>query len=342
MSETCNLPASTIHRFLKWDKENNIFGINELNKVHYNLIIVDETSMIDNHLLASLFRGIDINTKIIFVGDEYQLPSVGPGLILSDMINAGVPHIKLEKIYRQSDNSFIPFLAKSIKEVNTNEDFNIKTDDYSFIVCEDKNIKPTIKKIIEKMLDKKIKESTIQVLAPMYKGENGIDNLNILIQGILNDEAKDKDEVKVGNVTYRVGDKILNLVNDVDNNIYNGDIGIISSINIDSKEEFMIISYDHHKINYKKEDLLTITHAYTISIHKSQGSEFENVIIPISTSFNRMLYNKLLYTGVSRAKKRLILVGSYESFIKCINNNYSYKRKTTLKDKIENNLNIIG
>ncbi len=336
MSETTKLPASTIHRFLKWDKANNIFGINELNPVHYNLFIIDEASMLDNHLLASFFRGITLNTQIVFVGDVHQLPSVGPGLILSDMINANIPHIMLEAIYRQSENSFIPFLAKNIKDVNSSENFNIKTDDYSFISASNAQIKDFIKQIVLKMLDKNIGTNQIEVLVPMYKGENGIDNLNILLQGIFNESAKGKSETHIGPVTYRVGDKILNLVNDLENNIYNGDIGYIEGINISSKTDFMVINYYGKKVNYKREDLINITHAYAMSIHKSQGSEFEYVIMPISPSYSRMLYNKLLYTGVSRAKKSLILVGSYESFINCINNNYSYERKTSLKKKIEN------
>jgi len=133
MSETCGIGASTIHRFLKWDKESNTFAVNELNKVHYNVFIIDETSMLDNHLLSSFFKGIDLNTKIIFVGDEYQLPSVGPGLILSDMISAGVPHIKLETIYRQSENSYIPMLAKDIKDVNITDDYLDKKASYLVI-----------------------------------------------------------------------------------------------------------------------------------------------------------------------------------------------------------------
>ena len=192
------------------------------------------------------------------------------------------------------------------------------------------------------MLDKNIKSNQIEVLAPMYKGENGIDNLNILLQDIFNESAVGKDETHIGPITYRVGDKILNLVNDLENNIYNGDIGYIEEINIESKTDFMIINYYGRKISYKKDELITITHAYAMSIHKSQGSEFEHVIMPISTNYSRMLYNKLLYTGVSRAKKSLILVGSYDAFIKCINNNYSYERKTSLQTKIENILSKAG
>lgn len=340
MSETCGIGASTIHRFLKWDKESNTFAVNELNKVHYNIFIIDETSMLDNHLLSSFFKGIDINTKIIFVGDEYQLPSVGPGLILSDMISAGVPHIKLETIYRQSENSYIPMLAKDIKNVNVTDDYLDKKDDYNFIPCDSKEIKNVLIQIVEKMQEKKMDLSNLQVLAPMYKGENGIDNLNIVLQELINPQDKKKDEIKVGPITYRVGDKILNLVNDIDNNIYNGDIGYIKSIDINSKKEPIIVEYDNNEVSYKRENFNQITHAYAISIHKSQGSEFMHVIMPITKGYSRMLYNKLLYTGVSRAKKSLVLLGDKEAFIKCVNNSYSLVRKTNLKLKIMNNLKI--
>ena len=340
MSETCGIGASTIHRFLKWDKESNTFAVNELNKVHYNMFIIDETSMLDNHLLSSLFKGIDIHTKIIFVGDEYQLPSVGPGLILSDMISAGVPHIKLETIYRQSKNSYIPMLAKDIKNVNVTDDYLDKKDDYNFISCDSKDIKNVLVQIVEKMQDKKMDLGNLQVLAPMYKGENGIDNLNIVLQELINPKDKKKDEIKVGPITYRVGDKILNLVNDIDNNIYNGDIGYIKSIDINSKKEPIVVEYDNNEVGYKRENFNQITHAYAISIHKSQGSEFMHVIMPITKGYSRMLYNKLLYTGVSRAKKSLVLLGDKDAFIKCVNNSYSLVRKTNLKVKIMNNLKI--
>ena len=342
MSETSTFPSMTIHRFLKWDKESNTFGINEFNKEHYNIYIIDESSMLDNHLLSSLFKGIDINTKIIFVGDEYQLPSVGPGLVLKDMINAGVKHISLKNIYRQSDNSYIPILAQNIKEGIIDDNILTKKDDFNFISSSSKDIKEYLTQILLKIKDKKMDISKVQVLAPMYKGENGIDNLNILLQDIFNPKNSDKLEVKIGPVIYREGDKVLNLINDPDNNIYNGDIGYIKEVNINSKMDYLIINYYGHDVSYKKDEVMNITHAYAISIHKSQGSEFEHVIMPMSREYSRMLYNKLLYTGVSRAKKSLVIIGSYDSFNKCITNNYSQNRNTTLKDKIMYNLKNNG
>ncbi len=342
MAETTAMPASTIHRFLKWDQERNIFGVNEFNKLYYKLIIIDETSMIDNHLLSSLFKGLDLhNTQIVFVGDEYQLPSVGPGLVLHDMINSdAITHTRLEFIYRQSENSFIPILAKEIKEVNLTSDLLSKKDDYNFIETVSGDIKNVIKQILDKCQKKKIDATKLQVLAPMYKGENGIDNLNALLQNVFNPSKKNKAELSYFGISYREGDKVLNLVNNIDDNIYNGDIGYIKEIDLDNKE--IIIRYDDNLVSYKKEDLSTITHAYAISIHKSQGSEFDHVIMPITFNYNRMLYNKLLYTGVSRAKKSLVLIGSIKALEKAVANNYSEIRKTSLKQRILYNLNIPG
>ena len=342
MSETTHLPAMTIHRFLKWDKETNTFGVNDFNKEKFNLYIIDEVSMIDNHLLSSLFKGINLNTKIVFVGDAYQLPSVGPGLVLSDMINANIKHIELKNIYRQSDNSFIPILAQYIKEGYFEEDYLTKRDDFNFIVSSSKQAKEYLTKVLLNVQKKKIDISKVQVLAPMYKGENGIDNLNILLQDIFNPEEPNKEDVKIGPVTYRVGDKILNLINDPDKNIYNGDIGFIEEVNIDSKADFLIINYEGNHISYMRDEIVNITHAYAMSIHKSQGSEFDHVILLVTPSFSRMLYNRLLYTAVSRAKKSLIIIGSINSFHESIMNNYSKLRKTTLLEKIENNLKNNG
>lgn len=335
--------ASTIHRFLKWDKDNDTFSVNEYNKQHYKLIIVDESSMLDNHLTASLFRGLNLDTKIIFVGDEYQLPSIRPGLILADMINSKIiPHTYLENIYRQSDKSFIPVLAKSIKENKLNDNLYKKKDDYSFIKAPDYQIKDLLKQILIKTKEKNIDESKIQVLAPMYRGTNGIDAFNKLLQNFFNPKNINKNEIKYYDKTLREGDKIMCLENDLDNNISNGDIGFIASINPDNNDEAAIIDYDGNFVTYRREMLSTITHAYCISIHKSQGSEYDHVIMPIIMSYSRMLYNKLIYTGVSRAKKSLILLGDPDAFIKATSNNYSLVRKTTLKQKLLNNIKKDG
>ncbi len=340
MSDSTGLPAMTIHRYLKWNKEKNEFQINEYNKNYHKLIIVDETSMIDTYLFSSLLKGIGHNITLVLVGDSNQLPSVGPGLILNDLIDSDMfTHTTLEQIYRQSDNSYIPILAKEIKEHDLSSEFTKQTDDYNFLSASGLTIKEMVRKICVMSKEKGLTEEEIQILAPMYRGENGIDNLNILLQDIFNPKSKDKKETKVGDIIYRVGDKVLQLVNDPDNNIFNGDIGYISSIGsvMGSKnKDVFTINFDGNEIQYTREDLINIKHAYAITIHKSQGSEFAHVIMPVSKAYYKMLYNKLIYTGVSRAKKSLIIIGEEESFVMAVNNDYSNNRKTNLKEQIVN------
>lgn len=338
MSETTGYGSSTIHRYLKWNKDNNTFGINEFNKTNEELIIVDETSMIDTVLFDSLLKGIRKNIKLVLVGDEHQLPSVSPGLILNDLINSNkFNHIKLNNIYRQSKNSYIPVLASEIKNKNVT-DYLDKKDDYNFIECNTRSIKDLIVDIANKSINKGLDENNIQILAPMYKGEIGIDNLNIILQNIFNPHSNHLKEVVIGPIIYRVNDKVLNLVNDVDKGIYNGDIGFIYDIDINSKSDFIKVNFDNNIVSFKKEELSSIKHAYAITIHKAQGSEFDHVVMPISKTYNKMLYNKLIYTGVSRAKKSLIIIGSSEAFIYSVNNDYSEIRKTNLKELVMNNI----
>lgn len=339
MSETTNFGASTIHRYLKWNHESKEFGVNEYNRNEHRFIIVDETSMIDNELMASLLRGIDHDIKIVFVGDEHQLPSVGPGNILKDLITSDAfAHVRLESIYRQSDNSYIPVLASEIKNESDYINLDNKKDDYNFLNCDRKQIKPMLKTMIDKCIERGLTEKDIQVLAPMYKGENGIDNLNIILQDLFNPSSSRLNEVHIGPVIYRENDKVINLINNIDQNIFNGDIGYIEEINANKPSEFMRINFYGNHVTIKRDEVTTIRHAYAMSIHKSQGSEFNHVIIPMSREYSRMLYNKLLYTGVSRAKKSLVVIGDPSSFTFAVKNSYSKERKTSLKELIVNNL----
>ena len=331
LATSTSLPAYTIHRYLKWYKDSNDFFYNEYNKTNHKLIIVDEVSMIDIDLFNALLKGISSNVKLILVGDTFQLPSVGPGLVLDDLISSEYFNfVPLNQIYRQSDNSYIPYLAKDIKNKEISEEILTKKDDYAFFQVNSNKIKEMIEQIIKISVKKKISEKNMQILAPMYKGENGIDNLNVALQNIYNPASIRKNEINYMDVIYRENDKVLQLVNDLDNNVFNGDIGYIKSI----VGNTITIDFEGNIVVYQKKDLKQIKHAYAITIHKSQGSEFEHVIMPISTSYYKMLYNKLIYTGVSRAKKSLTIVGDAQAFARAINNDYSRNRKTTLKDKI--------
>lgn len=335
MSETTWFPASTIHRYLKWNRDTGDFQVNEYNKTKHDLIIIDELSMIDTNLFASLLRGINDYSKLVLVGDSNQLPSVGAGNILKDLIDSDtIPHIDLKNIYRQSSNSFIPTLANEIKNVYIESDLSLKRDDYNFLSCDKSQIKNMVKSIMNTAKSKGLDETDMQVLIPMYKGENGIDNINILLQDIFNPESSNKKQITIGTTVFREKDKIINLVNNVENNIFNGDIGYITKINPKKSDEIMEVDFYGNRVTFKREELSSniIKHAYAMSIHKSQGSEFNHVIMLVSREYSRMLYNKLIYTGVSRAKKSLLLIGDEVAFIQGVNNSYSETRKTSLKE----------
>ena len=337
MSSSTGLPAMTSHRFLKWNKETGNFGVNEYHKAQENLIIVDEMSMIDISLFDALLKAVKSNVQLIMVGDVNQLPSVGPGLILKDLIESDLfAFCPLEKIYRQSENSYIPYLALEIKEKELSEDFLNQKDDYNFLNCDSVHIKQMIKKICLMSREKGLTEEDIQILAPMYKGENGIDNLNIVLQELFNPPSERKKQINYGDVIYRENDKVLQLQNNPDNNVFNGDIGYIRQIipKTSKSKELIIIDFEGVKVEYTKEDLKEIKHAYAITIHKSQGSEFSHVILPITKNYYKMLYNKLIYTGVSRAKKSLIIIGEANAFIMAVKNDYASSRKTMLKEKL--------
>ena len=257
------------------------------NKLPAKLVIVDETSMIDISLMYSLLCALNENVKLILVGDIYQLPSVGPGLVLQDLINSDLfSYAPLNIIYRQSDNSYIPFLAKDIKMRNTDEEFLYKRDDYNFIIADENQIMEKIIASVKYALSKGINEDRMQILAPMYKGVNGIYNLNMNLQKIYNPEDPLKAEIKYGDKIYRENDKVLQLVNDSDNQVFNGDIGKILSIGKNKLGKTEIrIDFDGNIVFYEKKDLKCITHAYAITIHKSQGSEFEHVLMPVCKSY---------------------------------------------------------
>lgn len=322
-----NFPASTIHSFLKWNKETDKFAINEYNKCDAKLVIIDEASMIDVPLFNSLLKGLRVDTKIIMVGDYDQLPSVGPGQLLKDLIESDLLNvISLKELYRQSENSNIISLAHDINEGIVNEElFNVEYDlDY----IKSNNIVESLKEITEDYKDESYND--FQVLVPMYKGINGIDNLNKILQNILNPKSKDKKELVVGDIIYRENDKILQLVNMPDEKIFNGDIGTISKI--DNKE--ITIDFDGNIVRFTPANFNKFKHGYVISIHKSQGSEFDTVVLPVTSLYNKMLYRKLYYTAVTRSKKKLIIVGELNALENAASNNNQDIRLTSIKDKI--------
>lgn len=339
MSESTFCKSSTIHRFLKWNKENNSFSVNEKNKDLSTFFIIDETSMIDTLLLDSFLKGITDNVSIIFVGDFHQLPSVGTGQILKDMVESNkINMVELEELYRQSENSYIPVLAKEIRE-NHLEDYLKARSDYQFLSCSREQMIPSLQKICKQIIDKGYDYKKFQMMAPMYRGMLGIDNLNKELQNIFNKKSSSKKEIVVGDVTYREEDKMLQLTNMPEENIFNGDIGyiekIIESKNSESKKNEIYVNFDGTIVKYLPNDFHKIRHGFVISIHKSQGSEFDFVLLPMSISYKRMLYRKLLYTAVTRAKRKLVLIGEEDALLFGAANNSESTRKTRLKEKLE-------
>ena len=319
MSEVSSYPASTIHSFLKWQKESNKFLVNEYHKSKAKLLIIDETSMIDVSLMASLLKGVSVHTKIILIGDDHQLPSVGPGDMLHNLIDSEVIDvIELKNIYRQSSKSKIIDLAYNIRNMNIDESIFNNSPDLSFINCSEKDIIDLIKELAITYKDLSYKD--FQILIPMYKGINGIDNINNKIQELYNPKTNN-NEIVIGETIFRENDKVICLTNQIDEDIYNGDIGIIEEVNNIKKE--LLIDFDGAKCRITKSNFKDIKLAYAISIHKAQGSEFNTVVIPICRAYSKMLYQKLIYTAVTRAKQNLFLIGSFDSLVYATNNNIS-------------------
>ena len=328
LAESVHTPAYTIHKFLKWNKETGAFTIDEFNKTYEDIIIVDEASMIDIFLFSSLLKGLKDTVKLILVGDANQLPSIGPGDVLNDLLNKSRNSKYLNTIYRVKDGSYITYLANDIKNKKHFDEFKNEYSDFKFIESNDEDIQTYLLKICDSIIKKNISLNDFQVLAPMYKGLNGIDNLNNMMANIFN---KNDEVFNIGDKYYRVNDKVIQLVNDVDNNVYNGDIGYIKSIEYVDKKLVVEIDYNGNIVEYKSGEFDKFNLAYAVSIHKSQGSEYDNVVIILAKSFNRMFYNKLIYTAVTRAKSSLIILGSLDSFNKSVNSLYAVNRDTSLK-----------
>ncbi|MDD3392444.1 MAG: ATP-dependent RecD-like DNA helicase [Bacilli bacterium] len=339
MAEISVAPATTIHRFLKWNKDNGEFAINEENKSNKKLVVVDEMSMVDTLLFSALLKGLNDNVRLVLVGDYYQLPSVGAGQILKDLVESSkINVIKLKQLYRQKQDSYINALAQKIKNNELDDTILGTYNDYQFIETDSYNIKEEIKNICYKLLQDNLTIKDIQVMAPIYRGENGIDSLNVALQTVFNPASPSKSEYKYGDVILREGDKMLLLVNLPDENVFNGDIGYIEKIEKSNNKLELYINFDGNIIKFSSKDLINVKHGYTISIHKSQGSEFPIVIIPFTLSYYSMLYNKIIYTAVTRAKKKLYLVGSKEAFIKGVNTQKDDLRNSKFKDKLMYNL----
>ncbi|MFQ3843604.1 ATP-dependent RecD-like DNA helicase [Staphylococcus pseudoxylosus] len=317
LSESTGLEAMTIHRLIGWNQDTQPEGILD-NEISAKLIIIDEMSMVDTWLFHQFLSAVPIDAQVILVGDEDQLPSVGPGQVFKDLIDSKViPRVNLTEVYRQQDGSSIIELAHRMK-LGEAIDITQRFHDRNFINCTTEQIPSVVEKVVSSAVNKGYDMSDIQVLAPMYKGSAGIKKLNTVLQDILNPKEQDTREIEFGDIVFRKGDKVLQLVNRPSDNIFNGDIGVIVGI-FWAKEnalnkDVLVVDFEGNEITFVRQDLMELTHAYCTSIHKSQGSEFPIVIMPMVKQYFRMLQKPILYTGLTRAKQSLVFLGDPQAF----------------------------
>ncbi|MBZ2135967.1 ATP-dependent RecD-like DNA helicase [Streptococcus gordonii] len=317
MNELTGLPSATIHRHLGMTGDDDTSHLDDY--LDADFIIVDEFSMVDTWLANQLLSNISSNSKILIVGDADQLPSVSPGQVLADLLKIPIlPQTKLTKIYRQGEDSTIVTLASQIQQGLLPADFTEKKADRSYFEATSEYIPDMIKKIVAAAIRSGIPAQDVQVLAPMYRGPAGIDQINQLMQELINPSEKDQLVFEAPDCQYRQGDKIIHLVNDAESNVFNGDLGYITDLlpakYTDSKQDELTINFDGNEIVYQRSEWYKIRLAYAMSIHKSQGSEFPVVILPITKSSHRMLQRNLIYTAITRSKSKLVLLGEFSAF----------------------------
>lgn len=335
MSEATDLPASTIHRLLGLNGRELPTDINARD-LKGSLLIVDEMSMVDTLLFKTLVQAIPTAMHVVLVGDKDQLPSVGPGQVFYDLLAfTELPKVELTNIHRQAADSTIIPLAHAVKAGRVPADLMAKKADRSFIPCQAWQIPDVVEQIIKLSRQRGYTAQDVQILAPMYRGAAGVDNLNELAQAVYNPPTKDKQEVEFRGQVFRVGDKVLQLVNSPENNVFNGDIGQITAIETKkgAKGATITIDFDGNEVNYHRMEWNQIQLAYAISIHKSQGSQFKMVLMPVVRQFSRMLQRNLVYTAITRAADKLVLLGEAQAMALAVHN-VGTNRQTTLLNRL--------
>lgn len=342
LSETTGQKALTIHRLLEANnlaQDDNLqlgFSKDINDQLDADVIILDEVSMVDIVLMHHFLNAVPDGCRIILVGDTDQLPAVGPGSVLKDIIRSQkIPAIRLDEIFRQAQTSMIIQNAHIINAGRL-PDIRKQYSDFVFYELNDDT------SITQKILDLCTKDlphegfdvlKDVQVLSPMHRFLCGVENLNLMLQEQLNPK-KNQDELKYSSQTFRVGDKVMHIRNNYQKNVFNGDIGFIQDIN----NEKLTVDYFDHIVTYEKNELNELTLAYASSVHKSQGSEYKVVIIPLSTSHYIMLQRNLLYTAITRAKQKVIIIGSKKALMTAIQSNRTQKRYTLLAERLAHKL----
>lgn len=342
LSETTGQKALTIHRLLEANnlaQDDNLqlgFSKDIDDQLDADVIILDEVSMVDIVLMHHFLNAVPDGCRIILVGDTDQLPAVGPGSVLKDIIcSQKIPAIRLDEIFRQAQTSMIIQNAHIINAGRL-PDLRKQYSDFVFYELNDDT------SITQKILDLCTKDlphegfnvlKDVQVLSPMHRFLCGVENLNLMLQEQLNPK-KNQDELKYSSQTFRVGDKVMHIRNNYQKNVFNGDIGFIQDIN----NEKLTVDYFDHIVTYEKNELNELTLAYASSVHKSQGSEYKVVIIPLSTSHYIMLQRNLLYTAITRAKQKVIIIGSKKALMTAVQSNRTQKRYTLLAERLAHKL----
>lgn len=339
IQESTDQEAYTIHRLIGIKPDENLAEYNQENPLEVDYLIVDEVSMVDIYLMNSLLNAISLNTALILVGDSDQLPSVGPGNVLKDMLDSDIESVRLKKIFRQAGASNIVVNAHRINQ-GQYPIVNQAEKDFFFIDANPHNFKEKLVDLVTRRLPSYYKLdpiTDIQILSPTKKSDWGVESINTILQKELNPSPK---SLEINKKIFKEGDKVMQVRNNYDlepignfnqvsDGVYNGDIGLIE--NLDREDESLRIKfYDGSLVDYKKEDIRDLDLSYAITIHKSQGSEFDCVIIPMMQASYMLLNRNLLYTGVTRAKKLLILLGEKRILKQMIDNTSSSKRHTNL------------
>ena len=334
MTESVGAVAQTIHRLLKWNPVTNKFTFNAENRLEGDVFIFDETSMIDVKLACDLLSAIPDSAAVVWVGDTDQLPSVGAGSVLGDLIKSGaVPSTKLDFIFRQDTSGLI---VTNAHHVNAGEPLEIRQGDtdFYFMRCEDPEM--CVKRAIEFMTTRIPRKfgmdplQDVQVLVPMRKNVLGTDNLNVELQKALNPHG---DAIIRGGTMFRTGDRVMQLRNNYDKDVYNGDVGFVKAVNADDRS--MIVNFDGRPVRYDGGDLDELVLAYATTIHKSQGSEYPAVIVIIHTQHYVMLQRNLLYTAITRGKRLVLLMGVPYAIDQAIKTNTVRERRTSLSDRLQ-------
>lgn len=341
LGEMTGLEAKTIHRLLEFDPKTRSFKRDRTNPLPHSAIIVDEASMLDLFLAYSLVQAVADNAQLLLVGDIDQLPSVGAGNVLADLINSGkVPVVRLTQVFRQAATSKIITASHLINRGQYPNIESISDTPQSDCLWHGGGFQPEhgVQAISELIADFIPKlgfnpATDVQVLCPMSRGLVGTRNLNNVLQQLINPPSPEKVEITRGGTIFRVGDRVIQLTNDYQREVFNGDVGFITTI--DTEEQEVIVQYQERDVTYDYADMNELALAWSVSIHKSQGSEYSVVILALYTQHYMMLTRNLLYTGLTRAKKLAIIIGSKKAISMCVRSTKSQERYTRLQERLQ-------